>query len=445
MALLSGAYFVSSRIADRVVPLEAAPAQTQPKVSLLSSRRTPNNLSDITRIGSFERALTTFAKSIPSSSCAQVDWLGQSHLRVNADLQVIPASATKILTAAAALDLLTSTHTFTTTVKASSVPVNGVVENLYFIGGGDPLLSRQEYIATEKYKTLNPTSLESLADKIATAGIRTITGSIIVDDSRFDSVRFVDVWPTSFHYTEAGPLGALMVNDGVVIGQPTKPEDPALAAAVELRTLLAARGISVSTDPRRDAIPSSAIDVASVQSVPLTQIVQEMLVNSDNNTAEILTKEIGVASSQLGTTTAGLQSILTTLAKKGIAQSTILKDGSGLSNLNRVSCADFNKVLSQFSTELPPLMAVAGETGTIRDMFNDSPMRGRLLGKTGTLNGVKALVGYLPIESSEPVIFSLILNATAIDNQSAYRPIWNALGTALDSAKSEPRVEQLAP
>lgn len=445
MALLSIAYFASSRISERVVPLTAAPSETQPKVALLSSRRTPNNLSDITRIGSFERALATFAKNIPSSSCAQVDWLGKSHLRTNSDLQVIPASAAKVLTAAAAIDILSPTHTFTTSIKATTAPLNGVVENLYFIGGGDPLLSRQEYIATEKYKTLNPTSLESLADKIAATGIRTVTGSIIVDDSRFDAVRFVDVWPSSFHYTESGPLGALMVNDGVIIGQPTKPDDPAISSAVELRTLLAARGITVASDPRRDVIPPNSVDIASVQSVPLTQVVQEMLVNSDNNTGEILAKEIGVVSSKQGTTAAGLQSILSTLTKKGIAPSTILKDGSGLSNLNRVSCSDFNKVLTQYSTVLPPLMAVAGETGTIRDMFNDSPMKGRLLGKTGTLNGVKALVGYLPIESSEPVIFSLVLNATAIDNQSAYRPIWNALGTALNSAKSEPRVEQLAP
>ena len=445
MLLLSAAYFATSNIADRVVPLAVAPAKTQPKISVLSSRRTPSNLSDITRIGAFERALASFATNIPASSCAQVDWLGQSHLRTNSDLQVIPASAAKILTATAALDVLTPSYTFTTTVKSSSPPLNGTVENLYFIGGGDPLLSRQEYIATEKYKTLNPTSLETIADQIASAGIKTVTGSIVVDDSRYDAVRFVDIWPMSFRYTESGPLGALMVNDGVVLGQATKPDDPAIAAAIELRTLLATRGISVASDPRRDTIPSTAIDVASVKSVPLTQIVQEMLVNSDNNTAEMLTKEMGFVSAQQGTTSAGLQTITSTLTKRGIAASTVLNDGSGLSNLNRVSCTDFNKILSQYNDSLPPLMAVAGETGTIRDMFDNSPMKGRLLGKTGTLNGVKALVGYVPVDASEPVIFSLILNSPSIDNQTAYRPIWNAFGAALNKAKSEPRVDQLAP
>lgn len=445
MALLTAAYFATSNIADRVVPLGATPVEAQPKIAVLSSRRTPTNLSDITRIGALERALASFASNVSASSCAQIDWLGKSHLRTNADLPVIPASAAKVLTATAALDVLSPSFTFTTSVKSSSAPVNGTVENLYFIGGGDPLLSRQEYIATEKYKTLNPTSMEALADKIASAGIRIVTGTIVVDDSRYDSIRFVDIWPSSFRFTEAGPFGALMANDGVILGQPMKPDDPAISAASELRTLLAARGITVALDPRRDTIPSTAVEVASVKSVPLTQIVQEMLVNSDNNTAEMLTKEMGYVASQQGSTNAGIQAILNTLTKKGMSPSTILKDGSGLSNLNRVSCKDFNKILNQYSDSLPPLMAVAGETGTIRDLFEDSPMKGRLLGKTGTLNGVKALVGYVPIEASDPVIFSLILNSSAIDNQSAYRPIWNAFGNALNSAKSEPRVEQLAP
>ncbi len=445
MVLLSAAYFTTSHISRRVVPLTASPSTADLQVSLLSARRTPSNLSDVTRIGRFERALKEFSSQIPENSCAQVDWLGNSHLRVNTDTQVIPASALKIFTAAAALETLTPSYTFKTIVKSNTTPMNGVVENLYFIGGGDPLLSRQEYVATEKYKTLNPTSLETLADRIVAAGIRTVTGSIIVDDSRYDAVRFVSVWPTSFHYTESGPLGALMTNDGVVLGQPVKPDDPAIAAAVELRSLLAARGVTVGLDPRRDVVAATSVDVATIESVPLSQIIQEMLVNSDNNTAELLIKEIGYVASKQGTTDAGLVKTLESLVKNGVSGSIIMKDGSGLSNLNRVSCTDFNKVLAKYSKDLPALLAVAGETGTIRDLFDNSPMKGRLLGKTGTLNGVKALVGYVPIESSDPVIFSLILNSTAIDNQSAYRPVWNALGTALNKAQSEPRLEQLAP
>jgi hypothetical protein len=97
------------------------------------------------------------------------------------------------------------------------------------------------------------------------------------------------------------------------------------------------------------------------------------------------------------------------------------------------------------SKTMPALMAVAGLSGTIREAFDPSPVKGRLVGKTGTLNGVKALVGYLPLVGEEPVVFSLVLNQTGIDNQSAYRPIWNALGEALNRARATPKAEQLAP
>jgi len=90
-------------------------------------------------------------------------------------------------------------------------------------------------------------------------------------------------------------------------------------------------------------------------------------------------------------------------------------------------------------------MAVAAESGTIRDVFDGTAVAGKLRGKTGTLNGVKALVGYVPIINSEPVVFSLLMNKAGIDNQSAYRPVWYALADVLSRASAIPSVEQLAP
>ena len=102
-------------------------------------------------------------------------------------------------------------------------------------------------------------------------------------------------------------------------------------------------------------------------------------------------------------------------------------------------------LLSTFSTVMPNLMAVAGETGTIRDTFDATSAAGKLRGKTGTLNGVKALVGYLPVSNSDPVTFSLLMNKSGIDNQSAYRPIWYSLADVLNRASAVPSVEQLTP
>jgi D-alanyl-D-alanine carboxypeptidase/D-alanyl-D-alanine-endopeptidase (penicillin-binding protein 4) len=178
-------------------------------------------------------------------------------------------------------------------------------------------------------------------------------------------------------------------------------------------------------------------------SLPL--ILREMLVNSDNNTAELVLKEIGFNQKKLGSTAAGLEVVTQYFADKKITPVPTLLDGSGLSSANKASCQSFMTLLNSQASELAPLLAIAGTTGTLINAFEDSPMNGRLLGKTGTLSGVKSLVGYLPVEGGQPVVFALIMNASGIDNRTAYRPIWNALGEALNKAKSTPRADQLAP
>lgn len=446
VVLLGSGYFVTAAIANRVTPIASGAIGQPTSVAVLSARRTPNTLSNDVRLGGLRRSLASLQTQIPSNACLTVEWLGETLANVRGDTSLTPASAAKVLTAAVALEVLGPNHTFKTDVLATPTDTTGVVNDLYFVGGGDPLLVRNEYVTNEKYKTIFGTSLETLADQIASTGIRQINGAVVGVDSRYDGKRFVDIWPSEFHFTESGPLGALLVNDGVVVGNPVKPDDPAVAAATELRTLLIARGILVVGETRHEpTVPSNATAVTSITSAALPQILNEMLVNSDNNTAEIILKEIGFKEKKMGTTAAGLEVAQKYFATKKISPMPQLFDGSGLSNSNKSSCKTFMAVLNAQASELAPLLAVAGKSGTLVSAFTDSPMEGRLLGKTGTLSGVKSLVGYLPIEGGQPVVFALMMNTSGIDNKTAYRPIWDALGVALNKAKSTPRADQLAP
>jgi hypothetical protein len=275
--ILTASYFVSSTFAARVTPLDSGAISQQPKTVVLSARRTPNTLSNDTRLGGLRRSLANLQSRVPSDGCLTVEWLGQSLSNVRGDKLLVPASAAKVLTAAAALEVLGPTFRYKTEILATKTEIPGVVNDLFIVGGGDPLIVRNEYVATEKYKTFNGTSVESLADQIVATGIRTITGSIVGIDSRYDEKRFVDVWPSEFHFTESGPLGALMMNDGVVVGDPIKPDDPAVAAATELRSLLLARGVAISGPVRHDpSVPSTATAVTTVFSTPLPFILREM-------------------------------------------------------------------------------------------------------------------------------------------------------------------------
>jgi D-alanyl-D-alanine carboxypeptidase/D-alanyl-D-alanine-endopeptidase (penicillin-binding protein 4) len=401
-------------------------------------------LSVITRTGKVSRAFTNIVSDFPSQSCVAVEWMGTRLGSLNPTKALIPASSTKLITAAVALEVLKPEFTYSTKVHGA-VDAAGLAADLFFVGGGDPLVIRNEYLASEKYPTTSGTSLEKLADSLVASGLRRVAGSVVGVDSRYDDKRFIDVWPQDFHFTEAGPLGALIVDDGVVLGQATKPDDPAVAAATELQNLLNARGILFGGVPRHDVLPSGIPEIASIQSAPLTAIIQEMLVSSDNNTAELLLKEIGFASRGSGTTAAGLTAVHELLTKWKIDKDVQLFDGSGLASDGRIPCEVFMSLLHMFSTSMPGLMAIAGETGTIRDTFDGTAVAGKLRGKTGTLNGVKALVGYLSVTNSDPVIFSMLMNKTGIDNQGSYRPIWYSLADVLNRASASPSVEQLTP
>jgi D-alanyl-D-alanine carboxypeptidase/D-alanyl-D-alanine-endopeptidase (penicillin-binding protein 4) len=444
--VLTAGYFVTNAIAEQVVPLKAQNLPTPANVKVLSVRRAPTTLSTMSRSGSLRRALNDVVSQLPNGSCFTVEWLGEQQASVRATDSFIPASAQKVLTAAVALEVLGAQHTFETSIFATGNVNTGSVQDLYFVGGGDPLLVRKEYIATEKYPTFNETSLETLADSIVAAGIRSVSGSIVGVDARYDAVRFLDAWPAEFNVVEAGPLGALVVNDGAVVGQPMKPDNPAIAAAIELRSLLGARGVSVASDARYETVvPPSSEKVATITSAPLSKIVQEMLVNSDNNTAELLLKEIGFVQRKQGTTAAGISVVQEFVTKWKLPTTATVADGSGLSSNNRVSCSNFMSLLQMNEQSLPQILPVAAQTGTLRSVFDDSPVKNRLVGKTGTLSGVKALVGYLPLEGNSPVRFALLMNASGIDNQGSYRPIWNSLGLALNKARALPTPEQLAP
>ena len=442
--LFGGLYAALSRTASRVTHKTDRVVTTTPRVSLLSARRAPNSLSVITRTGKVSRAFANIASDFPNQSCVAIEWMGTRLGSLNSSKALIPASTTKLITAAVALEVLKPEFVFTTKVHGA-LDAAGLVPDLYFVGGGDPVIVRNEYVASEKYPTTSGTSLEKLADSLVAAGLRRVTGSVVGVDTRYDNLRFVDVWPQDFHYTESGPLGALVVDDGVVLGQPTKPDDPAVAAAIELQNLLNARGVLFGALPRHDVLPANVPEIASIQSAPLTAVIQEMMVNSDNNTAELLIKEIGYASKGTGSTAAGLETVKEQLVKWKIDKDVLLFDGSGLASDGRVPCDTFMSLLKRFSTVMPNWLAVAGQTGTIRDAFDSTAVSGKLRGKTGTLNGVKALVGYLPITNTDPVTFSLLMNKSGIDNQAAYRPIWYSLADVLNRASASPSLEQLMP
>lgn len=415
--------------------------------SLLNARRLPAVLSSEIRIGGLVSSLSDTVRMMPEQSCLVVSVEGQRITAVKPNLPVIPASNMKLITAIAALEVLGPDYVFTTKVVGVGEG-NQVVGDLWLVGGGDPVLSTVGYPATESYPTLHPTNIGALIDAMVAAGITEITGNIVGDESRYDTERFTQSLGLGVRTTEVGPLGALLLNDGVILASPIKPDQPALSAAQEFLRLLSERGIVVRGSAKVGAASVDLPVIASINSAPFSAIVEEMLTNSDNNTAELILKEIGYQKLSAGTRLAGAQVVQTTLQEMGYAiDGLVIVDGSGLDRGNRATCALLTSILERdggFGV-MGKGLAIAGQTGTLRDLLADTTASERLHAKTGTLTGAKALSGYVVYAPEKAAMFTLILNGSGVSNQGEYRPIWNSLANALGSLSEHPSVTDIAP
>ena len=434
-------------IAQSVTPIASTTELKSISAPIINARRNPQTLSQDVRFRSLRSQLTALGKRLPTDSCLIVDIEGKRITSINADVPLLPASNMKLVAAMVALEVLTPEFVFSTSLVGK---VNGdaVEGDAYLIGGGDPLLVTGNYPSTESYPTFNFTRLENLFDALRSQGITQIRGAIVGDESRYDAERFSPSLGLGIKGTEVGPLGALMVNDGVVTGNPIKPDNPALGAATEFTNTLQNNGITVSGAPKVGATPKDLSVIAKIDSMPLKDIVAEMLTNSDNNTAELLVKELGFATTGVGSREAGLEVMKAKLVEWGIPlDALVFVDGSGLDRGNRLTCSSLSALLARDGGFGPAGLglAIAGQTGTLRDVLEDSLGAGKLRGKTGTLTGAKSLSGFVPYATDQASSFSLIINGANASNQTTYRPIWNALSDALGGFSGSPSASELAP
>jgi D-alanyl-D-alanine carboxypeptidase/D-alanyl-D-alanine-endopeptidase (penicillin-binding protein 4) len=320
-----------------------------------------------------------------------------------------PASTQKILIATAALAALGPDFRYETKVVSDAAPRDGAVGTLWLVGSGDPTLASPEYVQflanRPRFQFHQATPLTALVDGLKAAGVTTVTGGILGDDSRYDRIRIVPSWKANYVIdNEAGPLGALMVNGGFTVFDPPpekRADDPAAHAAGELTRLAKAAGINVASPASSGAVPlPTGVTVATVRSAPLSEIVAGMLRESDNTAAELLVKELGFVKRHDGSTPAGTGAVTDVLTDAKLPTAGLrLGDGSGLEVTNQASCALLAAALripdSRGGPQLSPLLAVAGRSGTLSPRLVGTPLEGKLRAKTGSLNGVSGLAGYL--------------------------------------------------
>jgi D-alanyl-D-alanine carboxypeptidase/D-alanyl-D-alanine-endopeptidase (penicillin-binding protein 4) len=402
---------------------------------------------------------------------ADVD-TGETVLAWHSKVSRNPASTMKILTTLVALDQLGPTYRWQTDVFANGEVKNGILEgDLILKGYGDP------FMVSER--------LWQFMKDIRRAGVREISGDLLLDDSWFD---VSDVDPGAF---DGQPLraynvapNALLMNFKVVryrfvpnkdANSVTVTLDPMLGSLqIDNRLRLAdsgckgfQRGIAISSNAPMDTVTFAgrfprgcaryAMDrtalshnayvhdlftslwretgglfdggwrnvivedpgepLLSFRSLPLREVITRVNKHSNNVMARQLLFTMGAENGGApGTQAKGVAAMRKWLFDHHVSASDIvIENGAGLSRNSRISTADMGTVLAfawkqPYMPEFLASLPLSGLDGTLRRRFKNTNLVGQAHLKTGSLDHVTAIAGYLQARSGRRFALSVMQN-----------------------------------
>ena len=345
-----------------------------------------------------------------------------------------PASTNKLATAIAALQMLGPSARFRTTVVTRPGS-----SSIVLVGGGDPTLAASSPPPSDYPQ---PATLAELARQTATALRARGRHSVRLgyDVSLYTGSELAPGWSQSYVSTgNVSVITPLEADQGRVTraGAPadneasngTRSPNPAALAATSFAGFLAADGISVRGTPAQLAAPANARPVASVESPPLTEIVQWMLEESNNVIAENLARHVAIAAGRPASFSGGAGAVSAVLHRLGITGELSLVDGSGLSPQDRIAPAVLVQLIT-LAARHPSLrsvltgLPVEGFSGTLMQRASVFGLGGRagfgvVRAKTGNLNTVAALAGTVYARNGQLLAFAVMADkvpAASLDN-----------------------------
>ncbi len=386
-----------------------------------------------------------------------------------ADVPLPPASVTKALTALYALDSLGPGHRFETRLIATGPVIDGVLRgDLILAGGGDPTLVTDHLAgmaaalaetglrgvsgrfgvwggALPHLEEIDPPQLDHLGYNPAVGGLNLNFNRVHFEwareggawavrmDARSDlyrpevtmaRMRVADRSVPVFTYEDGGDTDDWTVASGALGSGGARwlpVRKPALYAGDVFRTLARSEGIVLPAPVRLAPPDGGGMALVTHRSEPLRQVLRDMLRYSTNLTAEAVGLTASYARRPSLTGHAGSARLMTGWLNSTFGTGFRLADHSGLSDASRVTAGD-----------LVRLLAAPGVRRKLRPILKDIPFRddeGRPLAdapaevaaKTGTLNFVTTLAGYLRTSSGRVLAFAIL--AADLDRRAAAKAV----------------------
>jgi D-alanyl-D-alanine carboxypeptidase/D-alanyl-D-alanine-endopeptidase (penicillin-binding protein 4) len=222
-------------------------------------------------------------------------------------------------------------------------------------------------------------------------------------------------------------LSGVVAEESKLVRYTRRVEDPSLLAGYALKAVLDEAGVKVGGDVKAGS-PKNPKAIVTHDSAPLSQLLYEVGKHSDNFYAEMIFKSLGGEKKGKPARHADASQVVVEWAQKNGAfdQGTVIKNGSGLFDANRVTASGVAQLLRaayrdpSVGPEFVAQLAVGGVDGTLHKRFRDQRTRRSVRAKTGTLEDAIALSGYvLGPPGKGPVAFSIVFNHVAGHASSA--------------------------
>ena len=394
-----------------------------------------------------------------------------------ADKVVPPASVMKLLTTGAALDILGPGYRFPTILEYTGTIENGVLHgDLYIHGSCDPSLGwkgqttflSQWVRAVQKAginsidggviadmtmldgDALNPNWLCEDAGNYYAPGIfslnyygntmnivlksgepgsvATVVGTepkvediVFINRIRCDRIQYDGAFVSGLPYSRERYLtGAVPSNLGT-FGVKGDIPNPGLLLARHFTKALREAGIKVWRDATFEAdynpLTPPRNELYIHYSEPLSEIIKETNVNSNNLYAESLFRFLGTRYTLPGTIHNSQDLLKDYWRRRGvIIQNAIIKDGCGLAPQDAVSAQTFVQLLtimrrSQNADAWIASLPVSGQSGTLKSLCPETPLEGRIHAKSGTIAGTKNFAGYIDMPNGDTWVFAILINS----------------------------------